>query len=115
MKRRCELLASAAIIAVVANSASPSWSEDVQVKYRGPVSLAPFICEAITRSSFIERVCYDAKNAYMLINLNGTWYHYCEIDQDTVSSLLAAESMGRFYNASIKGNFDCQTHRVPAY
>ena len=71
--------------------------------------------EAITRSSFIEHVCYDAKNAYMLINLNGTWYHYCEIDQDTVSSLLAAEFMGRFYNASIKGNFDCRTHRVPAY
>jgi hypothetical protein len=70
MKRMCKwLLAGAAIIAVVANSASTSWSEDVQVKYRGPVSLAPFTCEAITRSSFIERVCYDAKNAYMLINL----------------------------------------------
>jgi KTSC domain len=45
----------------------------------------------------------------------GTWYHYCEIDPGTVSSLLAAESMGRLYNASIKGNFDCRTHRVPAY
>jgi KTSC domain len=42
-------------------------------------------------------------------------YHYCEIDAGTVSSLLGAESMGRFYNTSIKGRFDCRTHRVPAY
>jgi KTSC domain len=93
----------------------PANAETVSVKYRGEVDLAPFACEAITRSSFIERVCYDAKNAYMLINLSGTWYHYCEIGQGTVSSLLEAESMGRFYNASIKGNFDCRTHRIPAY
>jgi len=90
-------------------------SEVVTVKYRGPVSLAAFKCDTITRSSFIERVCYDEKNAYMLINLSGTWYHYCEIGRGTVSSLLAAESMGRFYNVSIKGSFDCRMHRVPQY
>jgi KTSC domain len=89
--------------------------EVVTVKYRGPVSLAPFKCDAITRSSFIERVCYDAANSYMLIDLSGTWYHYCEIDADTVSNLMAADSMGRFYNQSIKGRFDCRTHRVPHY
>jgi hypothetical protein len=38
------------------------------VKYRGTVDLAPFACEDITRSSFIERVCYDSKNTYMLID-----------------------------------------------
>jgi hypothetical protein len=93
----------------------PANAETVSVKYRGEVDLAPFACEAVTRSSFIERVCYDENNSYMLINLRGTWYHYCEIDPGTVSSLLAADSMGQFYNASIKGNFDCRTHRVPAY
>jgi hypothetical protein len=90
-------------------------SETVNVKYRGPVNLATFKCDTIARSSFIQRVCYDEKNAYMLINLSGAWYHYCEIGQGMVSSLLAAESMGRFYNVSIKGNFDCRTHHVPAY
>jgi hypothetical protein len=94
---------------------SAAHAETADVKYRGPVDLAPFACEAVTRSSFFERVCYDAMNSYMLINLRGTWYHYCEIDPGTVSSLLAADSMGQFYNASIKGNFDCRTHRVPAY
>jgi KTSC domain len=89
--------------------------EVVTVKYRGPVSLAPFKCDPITRSSFIDRVCYDAANSYMLIDLNGTWYHYCEIDAGTVSNLVAADSMGRFYNQSIKGRFDCRTHQVPHY
>lgn len=108
--------AGAALIAGAAISASTSWSEETaDVKYRGPVNLAPFKCDAITRSSFIQRVCYDASNSYMLINLSGSWYHYCEIDKGTVDELLAADSMGRYFNASIKGRFDCRTHRVPAY
>jgi hypothetical protein len=111
--RKC-FLAGAAIIAF-ANAGASTADQTVYVKYRGPVNLAPFACEAITRSSFIENICYDAKNTYMLIDLKGTWYHYCEIDQETVSSLLAAESMSRFFNASIKGRFDCRTNRVPAY
>jgi hypothetical protein len=61
----------------------PGNAETVSVKYRGPVDLAPFACEAVTRSSFIEWVCYDAKNSYILINLRGSWYHYCEIDPGT--------------------------------
>lgn len=90
-------------------------AESVDVKYRGEVNLKFFDCTDIARSSFIRRICYDETNEYMLINLNGTYYHYCAIDAGTVSSLLSAPSMGRFYNSSIKGNFDCRTHRVPEY
>ena len=94
--------------------AQPS-AEIISVKYRGPVSLAPFKCDEITRSSFINRVCYDAANSYMLINLSGTWYHYCELDPDTLANLMAAESMGRFFDKSIKKQFDCRTHHIPQY
>jgi len=90
-------------------------AESVYVKYRGELDLKHFDCTDITRSSFIRRVCYDSRQEYMLISLNGTFYHYCEIDPGTVSFLLNAPSMGRFYNASIKGNFDCRLHRVPQY
>jgi KTSC domain len=93
----------------------PARSESVDVKYRGRVDLTPFTCTDVTRSSFIKRVCYDGHNEYMLISLNGIFYHYCEIDDGTVSSLLNAPSMGRFYNASIKGQFDCRINRVPTY
>ena len=90
-------------------------SETVDVKYRGPVDLAPFKCESIDHSSFIRRVCYDATNNYMIVLLNQTYYHYCDIDSVTVDAFEAAESMGRYFNASIKGHFDCLTGRVPSY
>jgi KTSC domain len=90
-------------------------SENVDVKYRGPVDLAPFKCTSVDRSSFIRRVCYDAANSYMLVQLKDTYYHYCDIDRSTVEAFNAAESMGRFFNASIKGHFDCRTGHVPRY
>jgi KTSC domain len=104
------LLGSGLIVAALAQR-----SEIVEVKYRGALDLRHFSCTDISRSSFIKRVCYDQSNEYMVISLNGTYYHYCEIDSGTVSSLLDADSMGRYYNASIKGRFDCRRHRVPAY
>ena len=97
-------------------SATPrNKSETVIVKYRGPVNLGPFQCEGIARSSFINEVCCDKGNKYMLIKLNDTWYHYCGIDDDTVTELLNASSMGHYYNASIKRSFDCRVGHVPQY
>lgn len=108
----------ASIILLVCLSGATS-AETVDVKYRGPVDLKPFVCTE-TGSSFVNRVCYDKANTYMLILLKQTWYHYCEIGEGTVKSLLDADSKGRFYNANIKGTgkdgpFDCRTHKVPAY
>jgi hypothetical protein len=95
-------------------------AETVSVKYRGPVDLKPFACTDTPRSSFIRRVCYDKAQSYMLIQLKNVWYHYCEIPASTVSSLLTADSAGRYYLANIKGSgkdgpYDCRTHRVPNY
>jgi KTSC domain-containing protein len=104
------LLAGGVIVAAFAQR-----SEVIEVKYRGPVDLKYFECNDISRSSFIRRVCYDHSNEYMLISLNGTFYHYCEIDSGTVSALLDADSMGRYFDERIKRRFDCRTHRVPAY
>lgn len=50
------------------------------------------------RNGLLNRVCYDASNQYMLIALRSTYYHYCGIDSGTVSELMAASSMGRFFN-----------------
>ena len=95
-------------------------SETVDVKYRGPVDLKTFECRDINRSSFIQRVCYDKAQSYMIISLRGTYYHYCELPTATFDGLMGAPSMGRFYNANIKGSgkdgpYDCRTHRVPTY
>jgi hypothetical protein len=109
---RTRLLASMLVAALGCQLAH---SESVDVKYRGVVNLAPFSCTDVERSSFVRRVCYDKANQYMLINLNGVYYHYCAIDAGSVASLMSADSMGRYYNAAIKGRFDCRLHRVPDY
>jgi hypothetical protein len=95
-------------------------AETVDVKYRGPVDLSSFACADTPRSSFIQRVCYDQKERYMLINLRGTYYHYCELSAGMFDAFMAAGSMGQFYNKNIKGSgsdgpFDCRTHHVPSY
>jgi hypothetical protein len=95
-------------------------SETIDVKYRGPVDLKTFECSDISRSSFIQRVCYDKAQSYMIISLRGTYYHYCELPPAIFDSLTSAPSMGQFYNQNIKGTgldgpYDCRTHRVPKY
>jgi len=95
-------------------------SETIDVKYRGSVDLKTFECRDIDRSSFIQRVCYDKAQSYMVISLKGTYYHYCELPPATFDGLMGAASMGQFYNQNIKGSgsdgpFDCRTHRVPSY
>lgn len=95
-------------------------SETVGVKYHGPVDLKTFECRDINRSSFIQRVCYDKAQSYMVINLKGTYYPYCELPPATFDNLMGAPSMGQFYNQNIKGAgpdgpYDCRTHRVPTY
>lgn len=95
-------------------------AESVDVKYRGTVSLDRFSCTDISRSSTVERVCYDEQHEYMLIKLDGTYYHYCEIPAHIVDGLLSAPSMGTYYGQHIKGTgligpFDCRTRKVPNY
>lgn len=101
-------------------TASDAHSEMVDVKYRGLVDLKPFNCEVINRSSFINRVCYDKAEHYMIIQLRDTNYHYCELPPSILAEFIAAPSMGRYYNQYIKGSgldgpYDCRTHRFPAY
>jgi hypothetical protein len=103
------------VLALTPYGASRLFAESVEVKYRGLVDLRHFECNDISRSSFIKRVCYDPPNEYMVINLNGIYYHYCQIDDATVHELLSADSMGRFYNTQVKGRFDCRVYRVPNY
>ena len=83
---------------------SAAVAETVTVKYRGPVPLDTFACATVDRSSLVQRVCYDAVEQYMVILLKGTYYHYCEVGAGDVYMLLAAESIGQYFNANIKGS-----------
>jgi hypothetical protein len=89
-------------------------------KYGECVPLAAFECQVIDRSSLVTRVCYSEEKRYLVIRLKSTDYHYCEIDAKTIARLLAADSMGRFYNAEIRdsgtgGRFSCLNRTQPSF
>ena len=90
----------------------------VQVKYReSPVNLlAPHFEYLSTEgSSVVNGAWYDRTNQYMVIRISSTFYHYCGLPDTTWSSFAQAESYGSFYNAQIKGHFDCRLGFVPEY
>lgn len=104
-------------LGLLAILASFSWtdSEIVEVAYRDPVDLKPFICQDITRSSVVSRVCYDKPNRYMLVQLGATYHDFCAIPTQTVTALLNAPSMGKFFKVNIAGNgpdgrYGCRAH-----
>ena len=86
--------------------AGASWAdaETVNVERRGAVDLTPFVCQDITRSSIVSRVCYDAANHTMIVQLNSIYSQYCDVPETTRDSFLNAPSMGQYYNANIKGS-----------
>ena len=97
---------------------NPLMAETVTVKYRDtPVDVSNGYFEelSIKPSSFINRLIYDKKNSYVLVQLRRTFYHYCGIPEPKVESWVAAESLGGFYNSNIKGNYDCRINPVPSY
>jgi hypothetical protein len=100
--------------------AGASWTEaeTIDVEHRGAVDLKPFACHDITRSSLVNRVCYDAPNQTMIVQVKTAYSQYCDVPEATRDSFLNAHSMGQYYNANIKGSgtgvpYRCATQRAP--
>lgn len=93
-------------------------AHDIDVKYRpDPVDVdnGHFQHMSLKPSSLVQDIYYDAGNHYLLVSLNGTFYHYCGIPANVVAAWIDAPSLGSFYNSSVKGRFDCRVNPVPAY
>jgi len=92
-------------------------SKIISVKYRDdPVNLNSGDFEYFpTSSSFVNGLWYDQSNQYMIILLNSTYYHYCDLPLAEWRSFKSAESYGTHYNQRIKGNYDCRYGHVPSY
>jgi hypothetical protein len=99
--------------------AKEQWTPNfVTVKYRpDPVDIAAPYFESIERSdsSVVNGAWFDSGNEYLIINLQGTVYHYCGIGSSIWNSLKSADSMGSYFGDYIKGNFDCRVFPVPVY
>ncbi|HEY8358790.1 MAG TPA: KTSC domain-containing protein [Ramlibacter sp.] len=101
------------ILALWVVSLAPARAETVEVKYVGSTNLDNYECEVVTRSSLINRLCYNAAAGSVVVQLRETYYAYCNVPDHVVVDWFAAESMGRFYNQSIKsdagdGRFACE-------
>jgi len=90
---------------LLARLAGTGWSdaETINVEGRGALDLTPFVCQDITRSSLVSRVCYDAANGTMIVQVKTVYLQYCDVSEAAREGFLNAASMGRYYNASIKG------------
>jgi hypothetical protein len=77
------------------------------------IDLATFECRDISRSTVLQRVCYDRAQQNLVVAVDGRYDRYCAVAAETVDSLLGAPSMGQFFNRNIKreaagSRYDCR-------
>ena len=97
---------------------TPIVSETVETGEHRLVDLQTFECRDITRSTVLQRVCYDRAQQDLIVASHGAYDRYCGVTAETVERLLGAPSMGQFFNRNIKrettaGRYACRT-REPA-
>ncbi len=80
---------------------APVVSETVDVGGRG-IDLKGFECRDISRSSIVQRVCYDRAEHHLIVAVKGAYDLYCDLPAETFDALLGAPSMGQFFNRNIK-------------
>nr|WP_249153487.1 KTSC domain-containing protein [Bradyrhizobium diazoefficiens] len=93
-------------------AAAPIVSETVETGDRRPIDLATFECRDISRSTVLQRVCYDRAHNDLVVATGGFYARYCGVAAETVDRLLGAPSMGQFFNRHIRreaagGRYDC--------
>ena len=83
--------------------AAPIVSETVETGERRFVDLGTFECRDITRSSILQRVCYDRARRHLIVAVKGSYDQYCDLPAETYGALMGAPSMGQFFNRNIRG------------
>lgn len=87
--------------------------ETVEVTDHGRVELTSFICQDVTRSSIISRVCYDSERHRMLVQRHAAYQQFCGLPPDTVAAFLSAPSIGRFFRTEIQGGDASERYACP--
>ncbi|WP_027575602.1 KTSC domain-containing protein [Bradyrhizobium sp. WSM1743] len=95
-------------------AATPIVSETIETGEHRLVDLGTFECRDITRSTVLQRVCYDRARQDLIVASNGAYDRYCGVTAGAVERLLGAPSMGQFFNQNIKrettaGRYACRT------
>ncbi|WP_439399653.1 KTSC domain-containing protein [Bradyrhizobium sp. PMVTL-01] len=93
-------------------AAAPVVSERVEIGERDRIDLGTFECRDITRSTVLQRVCYDRARQDLVVVAGGAYDRYCRVTAETVDRLLGAPSMGQFFNRNLRretagSRYDC--------
>lgn len=84
----------------------------VSVEYKqGPVDISKFKSFDTQKSSFIEGVWYNPSDGYMVIKLSDKYYQYCDFPEGKWVNFSKSDSLGIFYNSTIKGGYPCDPSR----
>jgi 4-aminobutyrate aminotransferase-like enzyme len=81
--------------------ASPVTTETVDVRGRGEIDLASFVCTDTPRSTVVQRVCYDEARRHLLVKARGAYSEYCRLPAATFEAFVVARSMGQYYRQRI--------------
>ena len=100
----CDTMVRAAAAIFMQLLTTPVVSETIDIGGRSTVDLITFECRDITRSSIVQRVCYDRARRHLIVAVKGAYAQYCDLPAGTYDALLAAPSMGGFFNRHIRGD-----------
>ncbi|EIG63451.1 KTSC domain-containing protein [Bradyrhizobium canariense] len=95
-------------------AAAPIVSETIETAEHRLVDLKTYECRDITRSTVLQRVCYDRAQQALIVAVDGVYDGYCGVPVDTVERLLGAPSMGKFFNQNIKREVSGGRYACPA-
>ncbi len=69
-------------------------------------SIASAECVQIYRSSWITELCFG--RATVTATMSGKQYAFCGISRGLFDAWVSADSVGKFYNQTIRGNYSCR-------
>ena len=88
----------------------------INIKYRDSLGdVYWFDSFDTSKSSFIEKAYYDKENQYLILNLNWTYYHWCDVPKYVRDDFKSSDSLWKYYNKYIKWEYDCRNWFVPSY
>jgi len=84
-------------------------AREISVKYlNDKVNVINFIEYELKKSSFVKEMFYKPSQKYLIVRLNNTFYHCCEIPQRKVTDWVSSISLGSFYIKHIRNNYSCK-------
>lgn len=84
-------------------------NETVPIKYSDTLDLSNsrFEHKNTSKSSFVGGAWYDRDEDFLVLELSGNYYNFCDVESSIWKGFKRASSYGKYFNQNIKGEYDC--------